>query len=215
MHFVCVWKYLYTQSFWNKASYWVVTFPLCLIDHKLVSRSGKPPLKSPNLGAPLVAQRLKHLPPMRQTWIRSLGREDPLEKEMATHSSILTGESHGWRSLVDYSPWGRKESDRTERLHLTSPHLNLGAHRPNLTPRWFYLIMYFKASYADALRKVMYLSVPDWSLKAFEFAPSVLWHHWKWLVFYFTSISYYSGHSEANSSLASSKTACTLPGNHQ
>ena len=41
----------------------------------------------------LVAQRLKRLPGMRETWVRSLGREDPLEKEMATHSSILV-----WRS---------------------------------------------------------------------------------------------------------------------
>ena len=37
----------------------------------------------------LVAQRLKRLPPMQETWVRSLGREDPLEKEMAIHSSIL------------------------------------------------------------------------------------------------------------------------------
>ena len=37
----------------------------------------------------LVAQRLKHLPTMWETWVRSLGREDPLEKEMTTHSSIL------------------------------------------------------------------------------------------------------------------------------
>ena len=37
----------------------------------------------------LVAQRLKRLPAMRETWVRSLGREDPLEKEMATNSSIL------------------------------------------------------------------------------------------------------------------------------
>ena len=36
-----------------------------------------------------MAQRLKHLPAMRETWVRSLGGEDPLEKEMATHSSIL------------------------------------------------------------------------------------------------------------------------------
>ena len=40
-------------------------------------------------GASLVVQRLKHLPPMRETWVQSLGREDSLEKEMATHSSIL------------------------------------------------------------------------------------------------------------------------------
>ena len=37
----------------------------------------------------LVAQTLKRLPAMRETWVRSLGREDPLEKEMATHSSTL------------------------------------------------------------------------------------------------------------------------------
>ena len=40
--------------------------------------------------ASLVSQRLKRLPAMRETWVRSLGREDPLEKEMATHSSILS-----------------------------------------------------------------------------------------------------------------------------
>jgi len=39
--------------------------------------------------ASLVAQRLEHLPAMRETRVRSLGWEDPLEKEMATHSSIL------------------------------------------------------------------------------------------------------------------------------
>ena len=37
----------------------------------------------------LVAQMVKHLPAMRETWVQSLGQEDPLEKEMATHSSIL------------------------------------------------------------------------------------------------------------------------------
>ena len=37
----------------------------------------------------IVAQRLKHLPPMRETRARSLGQEDPLEKDMVTHSSIL------------------------------------------------------------------------------------------------------------------------------
>ena len=39
------------------------------------------------------------------------------EEGMETHSSILPGESHGWRSLGGYSPQGRKESDTTERLH--------------------------------------------------------------------------------------------------
>ena len=64
-----------------------------------------------------MAQRLKRLPARRETRVQSLVQEDPLEKEMATHSSILSGESHGWRSLVGYSPRGCKESDTTERLH--------------------------------------------------------------------------------------------------
>ena len=40
--------------------------------------------------------------------VRSLGQEDPLEKEMATHSIFLPGKSDGQRSLVGYSPWGHK-----------------------------------------------------------------------------------------------------------
>ena len=45
---------------------------------------------------------------MQETWVPSLGWKDPLEKAMATHSSILAGESHGQRSLVGYNPWGCK-----------------------------------------------------------------------------------------------------------
>ena len=44
----------------------------------------------------LVAQRLKRLSAMRETWVLSLGREDPLEKEMATHSSILAWRMCKW-----------------------------------------------------------------------------------------------------------------------
>ena len=40
-----------------------------------------------------------------------------MEKAMATHSSTLPGKSHGQRSLVGCSPWGRYESDTTEQLH--------------------------------------------------------------------------------------------------
>ena len=59
----------------------------------------------------------KNLPAVQETWIQSLGREDPL-KEIATHSSVLAWKLHGQRSLVQgYSPWGCQESDTTERLH--------------------------------------------------------------------------------------------------
>ena len=66
-------------------------------------------------GVSLVAQRVKRLPAMQETRVHSLGWEDPLEKEMATHSSIPAGKSHGQRSLVGCSPWGCKESDMTEK----------------------------------------------------------------------------------------------------
>ena len=51
---------------------------------------------------------------MPETQVQSLGWEDPLELQMAIHSSILPGEAHGQRSLVGYSLWGSKESDTTE-----------------------------------------------------------------------------------------------------
>ena len=51
---------------------------------------------------------VKNQPASAGTWVRSLRQEDPLEKGMATHSSILAWESHGQRSLVGYSPWGHK-----------------------------------------------------------------------------------------------------------
>ena len=60
--------------------------------------------------ASLVAQMVKNLPAMQETWVRSLGWDDPLEKEMAIHSSILA-----WRipwtknSMEGYNPWGCKE----------------------------------------------------------------------------------------------------------
>ena len=61
---------------------------------------------------------VKNLPATQETWVQSLGGEDPLEKGMATHFSILPGELHEQRSLVGYSPWGCKESDMTAKLTL-------------------------------------------------------------------------------------------------
>ena len=50
---------------------------------------------------------------MQETWVLSLGQEDSLEKEMATHSSILAWEIPWTESLVGYNPWGHKELDTT------------------------------------------------------------------------------------------------------
>ena len=69
------------------------------------------------LRASLVVQRLKRLPAMWETWVLSLGREDPLEKEMATHSSILAWRIPWMEELGGLQSTGCKESDTTERLH--------------------------------------------------------------------------------------------------
>ena len=75
-----------------------------------------------------MTQTVKNLAAMQETWVRSLCWEDSLEKGMATHSSILAGESHGFfqRSLACYSPWGHEKLDTTERLKL----INLYSLRP-------------------------------------------------------------------------------------
>ena len=54
--------------------------------------------------ASLVAQMVNSLPTMQETHVQSLGQEDALEEEMATHSSILPGEFYGQRKLMGYSP---------------------------------------------------------------------------------------------------------------
>jgi len=64
--------------------------------------------------ASLVAQTVKNLLAMWETWVQFLDREDPLEKEMVTSVVFLPGESHGQRSLVGYSLWGHEESDTAE-----------------------------------------------------------------------------------------------------
>ena len=74
----------------------------------------------------LVAHMVKNLPAVQETWVWSLGQEDPLEKRMATRCSILA-----WRIPWTeepgrlYSPWSHKELDMTEQLTLTFTYLYL------------------------------------------------------------------------------------------
>ena len=66
--------------------------------------------------ASLVAQMVKNLPAVQDTRVRSLSQEDPLEKEMVTHSSILAWKIPWTEEPGGLSAWGRKESGVTERL---------------------------------------------------------------------------------------------------
>ena len=62
----------------------------------------------------LVAQTVKNLPGMWEKWVGSLGQEDPLEKGMVTHPSILAWKISRTEGPGSYSPWDCKGSDMTE-----------------------------------------------------------------------------------------------------
>jgi len=62
---------------------------------------------------------VNNLPAMQETQLRSLGWKDPLEKGMATHSSILAWRIPWTEEPGSYSPWAHKEMDTTERLSLS------------------------------------------------------------------------------------------------
>ena len=68
--------------------------------------------------ASLVAQTVKNLPAMRETWVGSLGWEDLWVRDQLPTPVLLPGESHGRRSLVGYGPRDPKESDTTEWLFI-------------------------------------------------------------------------------------------------
>ena len=87
----------------------------------------------------LVAQRLKHLPAMRKTWVRSLGWEDPLEKEMATHSSIPA-----WRIPWMEEPGGLQStgSQRIGHDWATSLTQSLCLFIPSFPPRSQYVYLF-------------------------------------------------------------------------
>ena len=68
-----------------------------------------------------MAQLVKNLPATRETWVRSLGWEDPLEKGTAPHSSVLA-----WR--IPWTVWGRQESNTTEQLSHTHRWMKADSH---------------------------------------------------------------------------------------
>ena len=64
----------------------------------------------------LVVQMVKRLPAVQDTWVPSPGQDDPLEKEVATHCSILAWEIPWTEELAGSSPWDQKELDTTQQL---------------------------------------------------------------------------------------------------
>ena len=103
----------------------------------------------------MVAQTVKNLPAMQETRVLSLGQEDPLEKGMATHSSILA-----WRIPWSEEPgglhsqWGHKESDTAERLN-TCTHFDVQTTCPllhNFYISWYLPLLLLRAVLSGLLK---------------------------------------------------------------
>ena len=75
--------------------------------------------------ASVVAQTVKNMPAMQETWVPSPGQEDPLEMEMTLIPVLLPGKFYGWQNLVGYSPQDYKVY-ATEQLHYSLPRNGLG-----------------------------------------------------------------------------------------
>ena len=95
------------------------------LDSIFKSRDIALPTKVHLVKSSLVAQTVKRLPAMRETrdsWVGKI----PWRRKWQSTPALLPGKSHGWRSLIGYSPWGCKESDTTERPHFHFSKTELG-----------------------------------------------------------------------------------------
>ena len=99
---------------------------------------------------------------MQKTQVRSLAWEDPLEEEMAIHSSILAWDIHGQRSLVGYSPWFHRELDMTKHMstvHKVSLHFRWQEGEEDKNPLGFSnLTCFLPYNYRIALQTHYYVS---------------------------------------------------------
>ena len=99
---------------------------------------------------------------MWETQVPSLGREDPLEKEMATHSSTPTWKIPWTGSLVGYIPWGHKESDMTERLHF-APYCKLSYLPQKVMPVPHHRELIYSFFYTCIIHMCIFSSLPQHS----------------------------------------------------
>ena len=86
-HLISLGVSFHTCRMWSKIKYLLMVLAAVIVYHSLCNTS-------------MVAQTVKNLPAMQETWVRSLGQEDPLGKQSATHLVFLPGKFHRQRSLV-------------------------------------------------------------------------------------------------------------------
>ena len=120
-----------------------------------------------------MAQSIKSLPAKWETWVRSLGQEDLLEKEMPTHSSILAWRLP-WTSLVGYSPWGHKESGQTMSLTFTFKQMRKQRHKCSRTTSTFWA---WTMCVSDGTLWLSPYTLDFRILPAFQAKSQVRWRH--------------------------------------
>ena len=101
------------------------------------------------------------------SWVRKI----PWRRKWQSTPALLPGKSHGWRNLIGYSPWGRKESDTTERLHFQHPGMSsaLGSITTN------------KASGGDGIPTELFQILKDDPVKVLHSVCQQMWKTQQWL----------------------------------
>ena len=123
---LCVSKF---SPFYKDTSHWIrahsnpLWHHLKLIIHAKTLFPNKVPLTCTRTS--LVAQTVKSLPALWETWVWSLGRKIPWRRKWQPTQVFLSGKSHGWSCLAGYSPWDFKELNTTERLSHTYIHTHV------------------------------------------------------------------------------------------
>ena len=121
--------------------------------------------------ASLVAPVVKNLPAMQETWVWSLGQEDPWRREWQPTPVFLPGEFHGWRSLAGYSPWGSQSVIYSLVTNTFSVYVFIWLHQVWVVA-WGIFVESFRISCCDT--QILYLW-PVGSVVACGISCSVAW----------------------------------------
>ena len=117
---------------------------------------------------------------MQETWVQSLDREDPLEKEWLPTLVFSPGKSHGQRSLMGYSPWGHKELDRTEPLTLTLSYLfkwKLFLRSPWIIIHWILVLILYHVYNSYIVYMIWFMKFIKSLISANEGGRHAAWAH--------------------------------------
>ena len=121
---------------------------------------------------------IKKMPEMQETWVRSLGWEDPLKESMATHSNILAWRIPMDRSLAGYSPWGHKVRHEWAAKHSTCLFVDTWA--KSVSPRHIYLCKFKAVNDLKIFTQLpSFYSWANWATEIKRLSPNLLPCSWQ------------------------------------